>query len=64
MKKMFILLIALSSGALYGVCACQLNRPKPQPKPQVAQVIKAEDKQATAAPAQSKPQEEKTADKK
>lgn len=64
MKKVFILLIALSYGALYGVCACQLNRPKPQPKPQPAQVTNSEAKQATPASTQRQPQEEKTIDKK
>lgn len=64
MKKMLVLLLALSSGALYGVCACQLNKPRPQTtqkptqKPQAAKAV--EEKEA---PAQHNAQDAKVADK-
>jgi hypothetical protein len=66
MKKMLILLVALSSGALYGVCSCQL-KPKPQQtQPTQAPVAKIEDKEKASVPTQTaaKPQEVKVDDKK
>jgi hypothetical protein len=62
MKKMLVLLVALTSGALYGVCACQL-KPKPQQQPKPA-VVTSEKPAVSETTAQPKAPDVKAVDKK